>query len=62
MARASTNAENNALNGMVLGAGGTYVGTPAYLAPDDSRVEMRIGLHVGPVTAGIVGSSMLRYQ
>ena len=34
----------------------------AYLAPDDSRVEMRIGLHVGPVTAGIVGSSMLRYQ
>ena len=33
-----------------------------YVAFDDSRIKMRIGLHVGPVTAGIIGSSMLRYH
>ena len=31
-------------------------------APDDSPVVMRIGLHCGPVIAGVVGGNMLRYQ
>ena len=34
----------------------------SYVASDDSHVEMRIGLHIGPVTAGIIGTRMLRYQ
>ena len=31
-------------------------------APDGSPVVMRIGLHCGPLLAGVVGGNMLRYQ
>ena len=31
-------------------------------APDGSPVVMRIGLHCGPLVAGVVGGSMLRYH
>ena len=31
-------------------------------APDGSPVVMRIGLHFGPLVAGVVGGNMLRYH
>ena len=34
----------------------------SYTAPDGSTLKMRIGIHAGPVVAGIVGLSMIRYQ
>ena len=34
----------------------------SYTAPDGSTLKMRIGIHAGPVVAGIVGVSMIRYQ
>ena len=37
--------------------------TPGILIPHDPniRLEIRIGLHTGPTTAGVVGSKMPRY-
>ena len=32
----------------------------AQAAPDGSRLVMRVGLHVGPAVAGVVGDSMLK--
>ena len=34
----------------------------SYTAPDGSTLRMRIGIHAGPIVAGIVGLSMIRYQ
>ena len=32
----------------------------AQVAPDGTKLAMRVGLHVGPAVAGVVGDSMLK--
>ncbi len=34
----------------------------ALVAPDGTQVRVRIGIHTGPVIAGVVGIKMIHYQ
>ena len=54
--------ESGLQNGLATARAAIAVNTTGFTWPDGEPLTMRIGMHIGPVTAGVIGTQRLQYD